>query len=99
MSKHRDDNSDCPLNDPETFLNPATCGMSNPQEDTYKLTDEDLASIRYFWFGKGDIERWSGWSSARPAVAREYPEIIKALEDYKTSIRTLNAVIKQAAEG
>ena len=65
----------------------------------YKLTDEDLSSIAYFWLEKGDLERWTGWEQAKPAVARQYPEILKAWEDYKTSIRTMNAVVKHAANG
>ena len=64
-------------------------------DDTYKLTEEDKSSIVYFWEEKDDLERWSGWKKAKPAVAREYPEILKAWEDYKTSIRTMNAVVGQ----
>lgn len=61
---------------------------------TPKLTDEDKRNISYFWTCKGDLERWSGWEAAKPALAREYPEVLKAWEDYKTSIQTLDAVVK-----
>ena len=56
--------------------------------------DEMLATIRYFWETKGDIERWSSFD--REKVAKRFPEIIKAWDDYKTAERMLSAVIRGA---
>lgn len=58
------------------------------------LTDEDKSDIVYFWREKGDLTRLCSWERIKPALAREYPEVLKAWEDYRTSIRTLNAVIR-----
>ena len=62
------------------------------------LTDEDKGDIVYFWQEKRDLSRLCSWERIKPAVAREYPEILKAWEDYLTAIRTLNAVVKQLEE-
>ncbi len=59
-----------------------------------ELTEEDIRSISYFWLEKHDLERWAGWEEAKPAVARQFPELLKAWEDYKTNARTLDAVVK-----
>lgn len=62
------------------------------------LTEEDKSDIVYFWQEKGDLTRWCGWERAKPAVAQEYPEIIKAWEDYRAAVRTLNIVVKHLAD-
>lgn len=61
---------------------------------TKKITQEDLASLHYFWFQKGDLTRWVFWEEKLPDLRREYPEIVKAWEDYKAADRILDHVIK-----
>lgn len=58
-----------------------------------KLTEDDITSIIYFWKHRGDIERWVGWKKKKPLFKKEFPELVKAWDDYKTSIRTLTAVV------
>ncbi len=52
---------------------------------------EMLETLHYFWDEKRDIERWAGFD--REKIAAEYPEIIKAWDDYSTSKRVMSAVI------
>ena len=56
------------------------------------LTEEDLNTLRYFWEEKEDLECWTGFD--REALATQYPEILKAWDDYKLSRRTLTAVLR-----
>lgn len=61
------------------------------------MNEEDeqmLDTLRYYWETKGDIERGSSFD--REKVAKRFPEIIKAWDDYKTAERTLTAVIRGA---
>ena len=49
-------------------------------------------SIGYFWKEKGDIERFTSFD--RKYLAREFPEVLKAWDDYKASRRVLDAVVR-----
>ena len=50
--------------------------------------------IGYFWQEKGDLERWSSYD--REYLAREFPAVLKAWEDYKASRAVLDAVVRDA---
>ena len=63
--------------------------------EDYKLTDEDKSLIRYFWEEKGDITRFGSWEKVKPALRREFPEILKAWEDLNTAKRTLSRLVKK----
>lgn len=56
--------------------------------------EEMLATLRYFWENKGDITCSVDFD--REKVAKRFPEIIKAWDDYKTAERMLSAVIRGA---
>lgn len=56
--------------------------------------ESDLYMLAYFWNEKEDLERWTRFS--REMMRREFPEILKAWDDYKLSRRTLTAVIRGA---
>ena len=58
-----------------------------------KLTEEEQNMILYFWKSKEDLESWCGWEEIQPKLKEVAPELIKAWEDYKMSIRMLNAVV------
>lgn len=51
--------------------------------------------IRYFWQDKKDLERWTGFD--RDYLAREFPAVLKAWDDYKASRAVLDAVVRDAA--
>lgn len=57
--------------------------------------DEAASMISYFWQEKGDLERWTGFN--RDYLAREFPAVLKAWEDYKASRAVLDAVVRDAA--
>lgn len=61
-----------------------------------KLKDSDLEMLKYFWESKQDIERYAGFEEIKADLEREFPEIIKAWNDYLMSQRTLDAVISHA---
>jgi hypothetical protein len=58
-----------------------------------KLTKTDLGDLKYFWEEKGDLERLTTFEKLKPLIENEYPEILKAWNDYKTSIKIMDAVI------
>ena len=60
----------------------------------YKLTEQDLLDIQYFWQYKGDLERLSTFESLKPLLEKEKPELLKALNDYETSLSILNSVVE-----
>lgn len=53
--------------------------------------EEMLDNLRYFWNRKEDIEAWAGFD--RDAIAKEFPEVIKAWEDLKLAQKVMNAVM------
>lgn len=57
--------------------------------------EDAQSSIQYFWEEKGDLERWAGYD--REYLAREFPAVLKAWDDYKASRAVLNAVVRDAA--
>lgn len=57
--------------------------------------DEVASMISYFWQEKGDLERWAGFD--RDYLAREFPAVLKAWDDYKASRAALDAVVSDAA--
>lgn len=58
-----------------------------------KLTKEDLGDLVYFWQYKGDLERLTTFERLKPQIQEEYPEILKAWNDYKASIKIMDAVM------
>ena len=54
--------------------------------------EEIVNMLRYFWQEKGDLERWVDFK--RPEVVGEFPEVIKAWNDYKAAEGILSAVIQ-----
>ena len=58
------------------------------------LKEEDINNLQYFWEEKGDLERFTGFEKLTPILEKERPEVLKAWNDYKASIRILDIVIK-----
>lgn len=58
-----------------------------------KLTKQELNDLVYFWQNKGDLERFTNFEKLKPKIENEYPEILKAWNDYKTSIKIMNSVM------
>jgi hypothetical protein len=50
----------------------------------------EVEMIKYFWQDKGDLERFTGWEEIKP----KYPEVAKAWDDYKISMKILDCVVK-----
>lgn len=59
-----------------------------------ELTEEQISDLKYFWEEKSDIERSSSFEKMRPSLEQHNPEVLKAWNDYKVSIKIMNAVIK-----
>jgi len=53
--------------------------------------------LAYFWEEKGDIERWNGFS--REHLAREFPAVLKAWDDYTASRLVMDAVVRDMRRG
>jgi hypothetical protein len=54
--------------------------------------EEAIDMLAYFWEEKGDMERWCDFD--RDYLAREFPVVLKAWEDYKISRLVLGAVVR-----
>lgn len=54
--------------------------------------EEMLNMITYFWQEKGNLERWTGFD--REKIAAEFPEVLKAWDDYKTAGKVMDAVVR-----
>lgn len=48
--------------------------------------------LAYWWEERGDLERWARFN--REHLAREFPAVLKAWDDYKTSRLELDAVVR-----
>lgn len=57
------------------------------------LTQEDIETLKYFWNEKEDIERYSDFEKIKPQLKKQFPELLKAWNNYKVSIKIMNAVI------
>jgi len=57
------------------------------------VTDEDRNMICYFIRVMGDINRWSSWKIRKKDIAKEYPELIVALDNLIIAKRTLDTII------
>ena len=57
------------------------------------IKEEDIYSVIYFWEDKGDLDRMSSWDELRDDFAKEYPELIKAWDNYKTAARIMDIVV------
>lgn len=59
-----------------------------------KLTEQDLNDLQYFWKERGDLERMSSFKKLLPIIKEERPELFKAYNDYKVSVKILDDVIE-----
>lgn len=58
-----------------------------------KLTDTDLNDLIYFWTYQHDLENLTSFKRLMPILEREKPEILKAWNDYKASIKILDLIM------
>jgi len=58
-----------------------------------QLTEEDYASIVYFWMEKGDITRWSEWEDRKGLFQYYHPELIEAMKRLTVAKITMNLVV------
>ena len=54
--------------------------------------EDAINMLAYFWEEKGDLERWTDFD--REHLARDFPAVLKAWDDYKTSRLVLDAVVR-----
>ena len=61
-----------------------------------EMLSEILSDLNYFWFEKGDLERCSTFKSelTQKLLEKHRPDILKAWQDYKTALITLNNLLK-----
>ena len=59
-----------------------------------KLTQEQIEDLKYFWLDLGDLERYCDFEKLKPQIQEEFPELLKAWNDYKMSIKILNLVTR-----
>ena len=58
-----------------------------------KITKDEIVMLQYFWEEKGNIERYIGFEVLKPKLEKQFPEVLKAWNDYKASERILDAVM------
>lgn len=59
---------------------------------TEKIAQSDIEMLKYFWKEMGDLERWVRFEQIKPQIQQQFPELMKAWEDYKASIKIMNLV-------
>ena len=62
------------------------------------MTNEEKRSLSYFHFEKGDVTRWTKWESMYDDISKNHPEILEALNRYKSASKYLDFVIKSECE-
>lgn len=59
------------------------------------LTTSDYGSLRYFFFEKGDMTRWTGWKEAEPKFRAAHPDLFIALNLYASAKAHLRRVVDE----
>lgn len=59
-----------------------------------EYTQDDLESIQYFYKEKENIERFSCWEEIKESVYRDFPQLEKAINDFKASKKILDLVVE-----
>ena len=58
------------------------------------VTEDDLNMIAYFILERGNITRWSQWEERKPVIAKEFPELLAALDALTVAERTVRAIVQ-----
>ena len=65
-----------------------------------KLTQSDYDGLYYWFFERGDLERWCRWGEVRPLFAVYHPELINAISLVESAQKVLNETVeKVVSEG
>lgn len=59
-----------------------------------ELTKQDINDLQYFWQEKQDLERFVDFERLKPLIQEKKPELIKAWNNYKASVKILDLVIE-----
>ncbi|MCK5563720.1 MAG: hypothetical protein KAJ07_00600 [Planctomycetes bacterium] len=62
--------------------------------DEEKLTEDDLGMFWYFYVDKGDITRWCDWEKKKPLFEKQYPELIRALNNIEIEEKYVGLIIE-----
>lgn len=63
-----------------------------------KLKPHQVTTLKYYWEDRNDLERWAEFEGLKPQIEKEYPQLLKAWNDYKISVAIMDAVIKSLPE-
>lgn len=66
------------------------------------MTAEDISAIKFFWLERGSLERWADWKDKLPMITCEYPELVKAWDDYiiaRSALTDIVSVLEIKKEG
>ena len=58
------------------------------------ISEDDINAVTYFWEEKRNLDRWCDWQERKEDFVKEFPELIKAWDDYRTSVRIMDAVVR-----
>lgn len=65
-----------------------------------KLTQYHYDQLYYWFFERGNLERWSEWEEVKPLFEAYHPELINALSLYENATKVLVETIeKVVSEG
>ena len=78
-------------NDIKLFIELRELAVKNDPEFIINWRNDEQK--KYFWEYKGDLERYCNFEKLKPQIQNELPEVLKAWEDYKTSIKMLDIVM------
>lgn len=60
-----------------------------------KVTIHDIEMVTYFLQDKGDVTRWVDWEKRKSVIAKEFPELIGAMDVLAVSERTLDTIVSR----
>jgi len=67
-------------------------------ENKTKLYEEDIGMLLYFWKEKGDPTHCFTWDSKKDLIKEQFPEIVRAIDNWKSAERTLTAVLNHVMD-
>lgn len=61
------------------------------------LTDEELSELWWVWTDREDLSEVSWFASRRPSLERDYPELVRAWDDYLSALDAMNMVMERVS--
>lgn len=58
------------------------------------MSEDEKATIKYFWTEKGDVTRWCEWDEHKEEIRKTNPELVAAVDNLVVAKLTLTAIVR-----